>query len=99
MRLLAQLTGATTLLLIGTFFILSDILTRIVVVPLVYVRPASRTRILGAWARSVARSLVWLIRHVGRAQLDVQPMIASRRGVLIVLNHQSVIDISIAFAC
>lgn len=99
MRLLAQLTGVTTLVLVGICFVASDILTRVVVAPLVYLRPASRVPILGAWARFVSRSLVWLVRHVGRAQLDVQPMIASRGGVLIVMNHQSVVDIPVAFTC
>lgn len=99
MRLLSQLTGMTTLLLVGTLFILADISTRIVVVPLVYVRPASRTRILGAWARFVAVTIVWLIRHVGRAQIDIQPVIPSRGGVIIVMNHQSVVDIPVAFTC
>jgi len=97
MILLAQLTGLITLLLVGTFFILTDILTRIVVVPLVYVRPASRTRILGSWARFVAGTLVGIIRHAGRAQIDIQPAIASRGGVIIVMNHQSVVDIPVAF--
>jgi 1-acyl-sn-glycerol-3-phosphate acyltransferase len=99
MRLFAQLTGVTTLLLVGIYFIVTDILTRVVVAPLVYLRPASRIPILGAWARMVAGALVWLIRHVGRAQLDVQPVIASRGGVIIVMNHQSVVDIPVAFTC
>jgi 1-acyl-sn-glycerol-3-phosphate acyltransferase len=96
---LSQLTGITTLVLSGAFFLLTDILTRIAVAPLVYLRPESRTRILGAWARWVSGTLVGMIRVVGRAHLDVQPRIASRGGVLIVMNHQSVIDIPVAFLC
>jgi 1-acyl-sn-glycerol-3-phosphate acyltransferase len=97
MMLLRQLTGITTLLLVGLFFLVSDILTRIAVAPLVYLRRGSRERILGTWARFVARTLVQIIRHVGRAHLDVGPVIASRGGVLIVMNHQSVVDIPVAF--
>ena len=97
--LLSQLTGITTLLLIGLFFLVSDILTRIAVAPLVYFRRGSRERILGAWARFISRTLVQIIRHVGRAHLDVEPVIESRGGVLIVMNHQSVIDIPVAFTC
>lgn len=99
MMLLSQLTGITTLLLVGLFFLASDILTRIAIEPLVYFRRGSRERILGAWARFVSRTLVQIIRHVGRAHLDVGPAIASRGGVLIVMNHQSVVDIPVAFTC
>lgn len=99
MKLLAQLTGVTTLLFVGAFFIISDILTRIAVAPLVNMRPASRERILGAWARWVAGTLVGIIRHVGRAQLDLRARIPSRSGVLVVMNHQSVVDIPVAFTC
>ncbi len=99
MMLFSQLTGITTLLLVGLFFLVSDILTRIAVAPLVYFRRGSRERILGAWARFISRTLVQIIRHVGRAHLDIRPAIASRGGVLIVMNHQSVIDIPVAFTC
>ncbi|HET6462467.1 MAG TPA: 1-acyl-sn-glycerol-3-phosphate acyltransferase [Candidatus Krumholzibacteria bacterium] len=99
MMLLSQLTGITALLLIGLFFLVSDILTRIAIAPLVYFRRGSRERILGAWARFVSRTLVQIIRHVGRAHVDIEPVIASRGGVLIVMNHQSVIDIPVAFTC
>jgi 1-acyl-sn-glycerol-3-phosphate acyltransferase len=99
MMLLSQLTGITTLLLIGLFFIASDILTRVVIAPLVYFRRGSREQILGDWARFVARTLIQIIRHVGRAHLDIEPVIAARGGVLIVMNHQSVIDIPAAFTC
>jgi 1-acyl-sn-glycerol-3-phosphate acyltransferase len=99
MMLLSQLTGITTLLLVGLFFLASDILTRVAVAPLVYFRRGSREQILGAWARFVARTLIQIIRHVGRAHLDIEPVIAARGGVLIVMNHQSVIDIPVAFTC
>lgn len=99
MKLLAQIAGVTTLLCVGVFFIASDILTRIVVAPLVYVRPASRERILGVWARWVSTTLVDIIRHVGRAHVDIRPRIESRGGVIVVMNHQSVVDIPVAFTC
>lgn len=99
MMLLSQLTGITALLLIGLFFLASDILTRIAIAPLVWFRRGARERILGTWARFVARSLVQIIRHVGRAHVDIEPVIASRGGVLIVMNHQSVVDIPVAFTC
>jgi 1-acyl-sn-glycerol-3-phosphate acyltransferase len=95
----SQLTGITTLLLTTPFFLVTDILTRVVVAPLVYLRPASRERILGTWARFISGTLIEVIRRVGRAHLDIQPRIASRGGVLIVMNHQSVIDIPVAFTC
>ena len=78
-------------------FALSDILTRVVVGPIVHIRPGSRTRVLSAWSGVVSRTLVGLVEHVGRARFDVRAKIPARGGVLMVMNHQSVIDVPLAF--
>jgi len=78
---------------------LADVLTRIVVGPIVHLRPGSRTRVLSAWSGTVARTLVGLVHHVGRARFDERAKIPARGGVLMVMNHQSVIDVPLAFTC
>jgi 1-acyl-sn-glycerol-3-phosphate acyltransferase len=40
-----------------------------------------------------------LVRGIGRARIDVQPVIPCRGGVIMVMNHQSVIDIPVAVTC
>jgi 1-acyl-sn-glycerol-3-phosphate acyltransferase len=96
MRLLSQLAGITTLLIATSVFIVGEVVLLVVVVPLVFLRPSARTRILARYAHLIAGSLLFVIRHVGRAEITVQPVVPARGDVLMVMNHQSVIDIPAA---
>jgi len=96
MRLLSQLAGITTLLIAASVFIVGEVVLLVVVVPLVLLRPSARTRILARYAHFIAGSLLFVIRHVGRAKITVQPVVPARGDVLMVMNHQSVIDIPAA---
>jgi 1-acyl-sn-glycerol-3-phosphate acyltransferase len=99
MILIRQLIGVTTLALVGILFLLADLLTHLVIVPLVRVRPAARQRILGRWSQALRRAIIALVSAVGRARFEIGPEIPGHGGVLVVMNHQSLLDIPIAFAC
>ena len=75
-----------------------EILQRTAVVGLVTLLPKRRDRILGGWQRWIARSLLGLVTVVGGAKLGPLPTIPGRSGVLILMNHQSVIDIPLMVA-
>jgi 1-acyl-sn-glycerol-3-phosphate acyltransferase len=75
----------------------ADLVERTAVVALIRLRPASRHRILTAWARFFAGSIISLARRVGRARIGPLPVIPGGPGVLIVMNHQSLLDIPVAF--
>jgi len=99
MKVFSQLTGIATLLIVGLAFVLGDVLMWVVITPLVLVRPSRRTRILSAFAQLTAATVIGVLRHVGRAQIEVKPVVPAHGGVLMVMNHQSLIDIPIAAAC
>ncbi|HEX6791024.1 MAG TPA: lysophospholipid acyltransferase family protein [Candidatus Krumholzibacteria bacterium] len=99
MRLVSQLTGVATLLLVSASFIIGDIWMLLVLTPWVHLRPASRTKILTRFAHQTAGLVLWAVRHVGRARVDVRASIPSGPGVLMVMNHQSIVDIPVAASC
>ncbi len=99
MRLFSQLTGIATLLIIALAFILGDVVMLLVLTPLILVRPASRTRALSGFAQLTAGTVLAVLRHVGRARVEVQPVVPAHGGVLMVMNHQSLVDIPAAVAC
>jgi 1-acyl-sn-glycerol-3-phosphate acyltransferase len=99
MKLLSQLTGLATLVVMGVLFVLAEVLMLLVVTPLVLVRPSARTRILVGFAHLMVGIIFGVLRHVGRARIEVQPVIPSHGGILMVMNHQSLIDIPAAIAC
>ena len=98
MKLFSQLTGIATLISVGVTFIIADIVMLIVITPWVHLRPSARTRTLSRFAQFIAGMTLWILRHVGRARVDVRPTVPAQPGVLMVMNHQSLIDIPAAVA-
>jgi 1-acyl-sn-glycerol-3-phosphate acyltransferase len=43
----------------------------------------------------MAGATLWILRHVARARIEVGPRIPCRGGVLVLMNHQSLVDIPI----
>ena len=98
MKLFSQLTGIATLIAVGVAFIIADIVMLIFITPWVYLRPSARARTLAGFAQFIAGMTLWIVRHIGRARVDVRPTIPAQPGVLMVMNHQSLIDIPAAVA-
>ena len=99
MKLFSQLTGIATLIAVGVAFIIADIVMLLFITPWVHLRPSARERTLSVFAQFIARMTVELVRKVGRARLELHPTVPARPGVLMVMNHQSLIDIPAAVAC
>lgn len=99
MKLPTQVTGLATILIIGVAFVLGDVVMLLVLTPLVGLWPSKRRKILGGFAQLTAKTVVGVLRHVGRAHIQVQPVIPAHGGVLMVMNHQSLIDIPGAVLC
>lgn len=83
--------------MLGLVFVVGDILTRVLVQPILWLRPSSRRSVLTAWAQGVAGAIVALLRWPGRARVDIRAEIPGRGGVLMVANHQSIVDIPVVF--
>ena len=91
MKLRGFLTVATT----GGFLVLADPVQRLVIAPLVWVAPALKERVLAAWQRGMASMMIGLTRFVGGGKFEPFPTIPSGPGILILMNHQSLLDVPI----
>lgn len=91
--------GILALTLIGVQFVLADLVQRLVIAPLVRLRPAWRDRVLSGWARALATLVLGILRWPGGARVDLRARIPARPGVLILMNHQSLMDIPLSFKC
>jgi 1-acyl-sn-glycerol-3-phosphate acyltransferase len=61
--------------------------------------PPRRDRILRAWVLLGRDFIMTVLKVVGHARFDIQPFIPCRGGILIVANHQSLVDIPVLYAC
>jgi 1-acyl-sn-glycerol-3-phosphate acyltransferase len=93
-----KLRGYLTLGSVGLLFLLGDPFQRIVITTAVKVLPSRRDRILGRWQRFLAHSILGMVRHIGGASIGDLPRLPSQPGVLVVMNHQSVLDIPLVVA-
>ncbi len=96
MTLIRQLVGVTTFVLLGLVFVLGDIWGRLVVEPFIHFFPDRRERSLRAYHVGFRAGMFAVLRSVGGARFDVGPLIPCRGGILIVMNHQSLLDVPVA---
>ena len=73
-------------------------LQRFVVCPLSRMFPARRPAILAGWLRFLSRTLFTILRRVGGAGIPCPGRVPGGPGVLILMNHQSLLDIPMVVA-
>lgn len=93
-----KLRGYLALALILLALLLLDPVQRVVVAPWARLSPSRRIRVFSRWQRFLACGILDTLRHVGGAQIQEVPRIQGRPGVLILMNHQSVLDIPLVVA-
>jgi len=94
-----KLRGFLTVATIGTFLLFADLVQRLIVVPLVWVAPARRDRVLEVWLRGLGIAMISGIRFIGGGKFGPFPTIPFAPGVLVLMNHQSLLDIPIVVRC
>ena len=94
-----RVRGILTAALLGLILLIMDLIQRTLLVGMIKVRPSSRERVLTRWKRLLGEIVVWNIQRFGGAALDLRPRIRSRPGVLILSNHQSLLDIPLIIHC
>ena len=83
---------------IGTALIAGDPFQRIVVAGLARLFPSRRIAILTRWQRLLAYFILRTTRMLGGAHIQAPPRIPGEAGVLVLMNHQSVLDIPLVVA-
>ena len=85
--------GYAALSLAAVLFPVSDLIQRFVVCPMARMFPARRPAILAGWLRFLSRTLFMILRTVGGARIPRPGRVPGGPGVLILMSHQSVLDI------
>lgn len=93
-----KLRGLITVGFIGTGLILADPFQRVVVAGLASLFPSKRLAILTWWERLLAHFVIGSTRVLGGAHIDPPPGLPGREGVLVLMNHQSLLDIPLVVA-
>ena len=76
----------------------SDLLQRVVVYPVTWILSTRRAAILGTWQRYLCRTLFMILKVVGGADIPRPGRVPGGPGVLILMNHQSLLDIPMVIA-
>lgn len=87
----------TFLLVFLAYLIVVGLLQRVVIFPLVWARPASAFRVFARWIRLQAGITLTLLRTLGGVRLRVVGHIPPQ-SCIVIMNHQSLIDIPIGLA-
>jgi len=98
MILIRQLIGIIALLCVGVTFVALEILLWVTVTPVSLLAPGRLEPLLRFHVRLGRDSTAGLLRLFG-ARLDVGLRVPTKGGILIVSNHQSLVDIVLAFLC
>lgn len=93
-----KLRGYLTLGCVAGILVVADVLQRTVVTLAVKLLPSRRERILGRWQRIMAHAMLGSVRWVGGGRVEEPPSIPGRPGVLVLMNHQSLLDIPVVVA-
>jgi len=89
-----KLRGYLALGMLCLSFLISDLIQRLVIAPWAKLRPTARPRVLARWINLMASLVVTTLTRVGGARIQLPSRIVpSEPGTLIVMNHQSVLDI------
>jgi 1-acyl-sn-glycerol-3-phosphate acyltransferase len=93
-----KLRGYLTIAVAGAGLIVLDPVQRTVVAGLARVLPSKRIAILTWWERFLAHYMINTARWFGGARIEPPPTIPGHEGVLVLMNHQSLLDIPLVVA-
>lgn len=88
-----KIRGILTIATAGTALLVGDVLQRTFLVAAIRLLPSRRHAILAAWQQALARIMLGSARVVGGARYEEIPQIPGGPGTLVLMNHQSVMDI------
>ncbi len=80
-------------------FLSADLIQRTLIVLIIKAWPKSREKVLTAWSRRIASNVLGIVHVVGGSKVQVRASVPGDAGVLVLMNHQSLLDIPVAFRC
>jgi len=84
------------IILVSLFVLLTDLVQRTLLSLVLKCFPSKKEHILAAWVRWLAAAPLKIAGVTGVGDFDTKPVIPSDSGVLVLMNHQSILDIPIA---
>ena len=93
-----KLRGYLTIAVCGAGLIALDPVQRSVVAGLARALPGRRIAILGWWGRMLAYFVINTARRIGGARIPPPPTVPGHGGVMVLMNHQSVLDTPLVVA-
>jgi len=93
-----KIRGHVALLLVLAGLLVLDPVQRVLVAYARLRAPAARRRILTSWQRWLAHFVLGSFRVVGGARFPELPRVPGDAGTLVLMNHQSVLDIPLVVA-
>lgn len=88
-----KIRGILSIAVAGTALVVGDVVQRTLLVAALRLFPSRRHRILASWQQALARTMLWAARSVGGARPGEIPRIPGDPGTLVLMNHQSLMDI------
>jgi len=93
-----KLRGYFAIAFVCVVLLLCDPVQRFVIVPWVRLAPRKRIPVLAGWQHALAHLVLKSLRWIGGAHLPALPSVPAGEGTLILMNHQSVLDIPLVVA-
>lgn len=93
-----RIRGYAALSLAALLFSVGDLLQRAVVCPAARILSKYGPAILGRWQRLLSRTLFMILKRIGGADIPAPGRVPGGPGVLILMNHQSLLDIPMVIA-
>lgn len=93
-----KLRGYLALALVCLMLLVADPVQRLLIWPLARLAPSRRIRVLTRWQHALAHFVLGAVRHVGGARIPEVPAIPGQAGTLVLMNHQSLLDIPLVVA-
>ena len=94
-----KLRGYLAITVVCMGILLCDPIQRFLIVPLSWAFPSRRDRLLIAWARWLSEMVIAPLSWIGGVSVPEPVKVPSGPGVLILMNHQSLIDIPLIARC
>lgn len=95
---MTKIRGYLALVFMCLSLVVLDPVQRFLVAPWVRLFPSRRIPVLTRWQRFMAHLMLGSVRRIGGASIPQVPQIPGREGVLVLMNHQSLLDIPLVVA-